>query len=151
VRSLLEFRRLLDATLSTDLAAGARVAASSVRGNGRDARFVPENVLDKRRHTYWTTDDQIRTPDLTLDLGREVTFNVVRLREYLPLGQRVEAVALDQWRDGRWVQFARATSVGNCRLVRGSPVTTSKVRLRITQAPVCPAVSEVALFVEPAS
>ena len=113
--------------------------------------FVPENVLDKRRDTYWTTDDQIRTPDLTLDLSREVTFNVVRLREYLPLGQRVEAVALDQWRDGRWVEFARATSVGNCRLVRGSPLTTSKVRLRITQAPVCPAVSEVALFVEPAS
>src|SRR5216117_1198672 len=82
VRSLREFRRLLDATFSTDLAPGARVAASNVRGNGRDARFVPENVLDKRRDTYWTTDDQIRTPDLTLDLSREVTFNVVRLREY---------------------------------------------------------------------
>jgi alpha-L-fucosidase len=151
VRSLSEFRRLLEATFSTDLAAGAKVAASNVRQNGMDARFVPRNVLDKRRDTYWTTDDQIRTPDLTLDLGREVTFNVVRLREYLPLGQRVEAVALDQWRDGRWVEFARATSVGSCRLVRGSPITTSRVRLRITQAPVCPAVSEVALFVEPSS
>jgi len=28
-------------------------------------------------------------------------------------------------------------------------VTTSKVRLRITQAPVCPAISEFALFSEP--
>jgi alpha-L-fucosidase len=108
-------------------------------------------VLDSRRDTYWTTDDRITTPDLTLDLGREVTFNVVRLREYLPLGQRVDAVALDQWRDGAWLEFARATSVGNCRLVRGSPITTSRVRLRITQAPVCPAISEFALFLEPSS
>ena len=159
VRALYEFRRFLDATFATNLAAGARVAASSVRGNGggrggrrgSDARFVAENVLDSRRDTYWTTDDRITTPDLTLDLGREVTFNVVRLREYLPLGQRVDAVALDQWRDGAWLEFARATSVGNCRLVRGSPITTSRVRLRITQAPVCPAISEFALFLEPTS
>jgi uncharacterized membrane protein (UPF0182 family) len=63
--------------------------------------------------------------------------------------QRVEAVALDHWRDGRWVEFATATSIGNCRLVRVSPITTTKVRLRITQAPVCPAISELALFAEP--
>jgi alpha-L-fucosidase len=34
-----------------------------------------------------------------LDLKHETTFNVVRLREYLPLGQRVEGFALDVWRD----------------------------------------------------
>jgi alpha-L-fucosidase len=86
---------------------------------------------------------------LILDLGRTVTFNVVRLREHLPLGQRVEAFALDQWQDGEWKEFASGTSIGNCRLVRGKTVTTSKIRLRITQAPVCPAISEMALFIEP--
>ena len=35
------------------------------------------------------------------------------------------------------------------KLVRGKAVTTTKVRLRITQAPVCPAISEFALFAEP--
>ena len=77
------------------------------------------------------------------------TFSVVSLREYLPLGQRVEAFALDQWREGQWVQFAAGTSIGNHRLWRGEPITTQKVRLRITQAPVCPALSEFALFAEP--
>ena len=65
------------------------------------------------------------------------------------LGQRVEAFALDAWTNNEWQEFARGTSIGNCKLVRGKRVTTTKVRLRITQAPVCPAISELALFAEP--
>ena len=126
------------------------MTASNSRGNGRDRRFAPANVLDGSRLTYWATDDGVLTPSLTLELGREVTFGVVRLREYLPLGQRVEAVALDHWQSGQWVEFARATSVGNCRLIRGPRITTTRVRLRVTQAPVCPAIAEMGLFAEPA-
>ena len=83
-----------------------------------------------------------------LELKHDVTFNVIRLREYLPLGQRVEGFAVDVWRDGQWQELAKGTSIGNCRLLRKQPVTTSKARLRITQAPVCPAISEFALFSE---
>ena len=105
-------------------------------------------MIDNHRETFWATDDDVRTPELVLNLRREGTFNVVRLREYLPLGQRVEAFAVDVWRDGLWTEFANATSIGSCRLLRKQPVTTSKVRLRITQAPVCPAISEFGLFAE---
>jgi alpha-L-fucosidase len=147
VRSLREFRRRLDATFARDFAGGARVTASNFRGG--DARFSPSNVIDDRRDSYWASDDGIKTPELILDFGSEVTFNVARIREYLPLGQRVEAFALDRWANGRWEEWAKATSIGNCRLVRSKPITTSKVRLRITQSPVCPAISEVAIFAEP--
>jgi alpha-L-fucosidase len=149
VASLHGFRRLIDGTLATNLAAGARVAASAERGAGGDARFAAANVLDGKRETYWTTDDGVTSPELTLELGRDVTFNVVRLREYLPLGQRVEALALDRWQDGAWLEFASVTSVGACRLVRGPRLVTSRIRLRITRAPVCPAIADLALFVEP--
>jgi alpha-L-fucosidase len=145
-QSLREFRRVLDATFANDLAQGASVTASNVRGE--DKRFLAHNVIDNRRETYWATDDAERTPALVLDLKRDVTFNVVRIREFLPLGQRVEAFSVDVWRDGRWTEFANGTSIGNCRLLRKAAVTTSKVRLRITQAPVCPAISEFALFAE---
>jgi alpha-L-fucosidase len=148
VTSLREFRRILDATFREDYTQGARVTASNTRGND-ERRFSPRNVIDRRRNTYWASDDQIKTPELTIDLGQQRTFNVVRLREYLPLGQRVEAFALDIWKDNKWQEFASGTSIGNCKLVRGKPVTTSKVRLRITQAAVCPAISEFALFAEP--
>jgi alpha-L-fucosidase len=145
-RSLKEFRRILDATFANDLAHGAMVTASNVRGG--DQRFGPANVIDSGRDTFWATDDDVRTPELVMDLKREVSFNVVRLREHLPLGQRVEAFAVDVWRAGQWSSFDNGTSIGNCRLLRKQPVTTSKVRLQITQAPVCPAISEFALFSE---
>ena len=146
VKSLAEFRRRLDAIFSRNLAAGARVTASNVRG--QDQQFAAKNVLAGNGKRYWSTDDDVKTPELVLDLGKPKTFNIVSLREFLPLGQRVEAFALDQWKDGQWVQFAAGPSIGSHRLIRGEFVTTSKVRLRITQSPVCPALTEVGLFTE---
>jgi alpha-L-fucosidase len=147
VRSLREFRRIIDATFGKNLAAEGRVSADNWRG--RDRRFAPVNVVDGSRDTYWATDDGVTRPSLVIDLAQPVTFNVVRVREHLPLGQRVEAVTVDEWKDGAWVESGNATSIGNCRLIRGSRITTSRVRLRVTQAPVCPAISEVGLFAEP--
>jgi alpha-L-fucosidase len=147
--ALREFGQIIKTTFSRNFAENAKSSASNIRGNAGDKRFLPQNVIDGSRDTYWTTDDEVKTPALMLDLGKEQTFNVVRLREYLPLGQRVEAFALDQWRNGVWEQFAAGTSIGNCRLVRSKSITTSKIRLRIAQAPVCPAISEVSLFAEP--
>jgi alpha-L-fucosidase len=147
VLSLREFHRILEATFAKNLSAGAKASASNIRGG--DARFAAENVLDSRPDTYWATDDSHHTPELVLELGTNVTFNVINLREYLPLGQRIEAFGLDQWTNGAWSQFASGTSIGNRRLIRGSYITTPKLRLRITQAPVGPALSEFSVFAEP--
>jgi alpha-L-fucosidase len=146
VKSLVEFRRLLDATFAKDLAQGAKAAADNVRG--KDRRFAAANVLDGKRDTYWATDDAVTAAELVLDLGKPATFNIVRIREHLPLGQRVEEFALDQFKDGQWLEFAKGTSIGNCRLVRGNAVTTDRVRLRIVKAPACPAIAEIGLFAE---
>ena len=147
-RSLREFRRIIDRTFGTKLPAVAR--ASDDHWRGRDPRFAPRNVLDGRRDTYWSTDDGVTTPSLVLEMHQPTTFNIVRVREYLPLGQRVEAIKVDTWREGSWQEFGGATSIGNCRLIRGARTTTTRVRLRVTQAPVCPAISDVGLFAEPA-
>jgi len=94
VKSLQGFRKIIDATFEKDLAQGAKATAENVRGS--DAIFAAVNVLDGKRETYWCTDDAVTAPELVLDLGRAVTFNVVSLREFLPLGQRVEDWALDR-------------------------------------------------------
>jgi len=148
VKALRQWRGILDATFATDLARGAKATASNTRGN--DERFSPAAVVDGNRQTYWATDDSATTPELVLDLGKPVTFNVVRLREHLSLGQRVDGFALDFWDGGEWKEFAAATSIGSQRLVTSRYVTTAKVRLRITKAAVCPAISEVGLFAMPA-
>ena len=146
VKSLTEFHRQIEAMFHSDLAHGAEISASNVRGGSRE--FAAANATDGRRETYWATDDAVTTPELVMDLGQPITFNIVRLREYLPLGQRIDAFALDRWQDDNWVEFASGTSVGSCRLVRGELMTTTKVRLRILKAAACPAISEVGLFAE---
>ena len=75
--------------------------------------------------------------------------NVVRVRENIKLGQRVDEFAIDVWRDGQWSEFGKATSIGAQRLLRGQKVTTRKVRLRITKAAASPCISEFSLFAEP--
>ena len=148
VKSLAEFGRILHETFSKDLAKAAVVTADNIRG-GDTVQFGPQNLIDGNRKTYWATDDALTTPKATLQFKEPVTFNIVRLREYLPLGQRVDDFALDAWVDGQWQEFYRGTAIGSCRLVRTKPITTDKVRLRITKSPVCPAIAEFGLFAEP--
>jgi len=147
-RALLGFRQELDRTFSVDLARGSRASASNVRG--ADPRFAATMATDGRRDTYWSTDDGVTTPTLELDLGRDVSFDVVGLREHLPLGQRVEEWALDAWQAGAWTEVARGESIGNRRLWRGETVTTRRVRLRITKSAACPALAELSLHLAPA-
>lgn len=147
VASLREWGRILKATFAKDLVRGAKVTASNTRGG--DKRFGPASVVDGNPETYWSTDDAVTTPELTIETRKPVTFNVVRLREYLPLGQRIDTFAIDQWDGNRWVEFYTGTAIGRQRLVRVQSVTTSRVRLRITSAPVCPAISEIGLYAEP--
>ena len=147
--SLREFRRILDTTFAKNLARTATLTASNVRAAG--AGFAADHLLDRDHSTYWATDDGVTTAEIVATFPEPVTFNVVNLREYLPLGQRVDKFALDAWQDGDWVELAAGTSIGNRRLLRIESVTCPQVRLRIIQAAVCPALSEWGLYLEPES
>ena len=80
---------------------------------------------------------------------RQLAWHELEFYGFLHLTVNIEAVGLDQWQNGQWTEFATATSIGNCRLIRGPRIRTSRVRLRVMQAAVCPAISEVGLFAEP--
>lgn len=148
VASLHRFGELIQSTFAANLAAGARMTTATVRGN--DPAFGPRNLIDGDRYTYWTTDDSVTTPEVVMESEHPVTFNVVQLRENIRLGQRVEAFELDRWAAGAWKGLAQGTSIGSCRLIRTTEyLTTTKVRLRITRCPVCPALSEFGLYRQP--
>ncbi len=149
IKSLREFRRILDATFANDLARGAKITASHTRGD--DPRFAARNVADGRPETFWATGDGARGPEVILNLGKPVTFNVVRLREYLPLGQRVSLFALDSWQDSQWREFYKGSSIGSQRLIRMREITTPQLRLRILKASICPAIADFGIFREPTS
>lgn len=150
VKSLTAFGNIVKETFKTNLAKGATLTASNVRGKNQKA-FGPANLLDASRYTYWATDDKVTTPELVINLHQSKTFNVVRLRENIKLGQRIDAVAVDIWSNNKWEEVATATSIGSNRLIRlKDDATTSKVRLRITSAAASPALSDLGLFKEAA-
>jgi alpha-L-fucosidase len=143
VSALRAFGALVRGTFQHNLASRANIKASNTRRG-----FPPSNLLDGDRLTYWTTDDAVKTPEVEFTLAAEVEFNVIKLREYIQLGQRIDALEIDRWSGGKWEPFTRATSVGACRLIRTENVKAARIRLRITQAAACPALSEFGLFIE---
>jgi alpha-L-fucosidase len=141
VRALQGFRKLLDQAFALDEAP----EASSLIASG-EGPFPVQHVVDGCQNTYWYAGDGICTPEVVLEFAHSIQPAVVGLREYLPLGQRVEGFAVDAWQNGDWREIARGTSVGYQRLLRVDTPPTTRVRLRITQAPVCPAISQFSLY-----
>jgi len=145
--ALMELRRRLDATFTTDLSAAAGVKASAIRGNSD--RFAPAHLLDDDPETYWATDDEQTTASFTLTFDKPQTFNVLELREYLPLGQRVEAFKVEAWQNEEWQEIGTATTIGNRRFL-SLPVTSGeRLRVTITEAMACPVINEVGLYYRP--
>jgi alpha-L-fucosidase len=147
VQSLLAFRRRRDEIFGQNRAQTARLTASNTRGN--NARFAPANLCDSNPDTYWATDDHVTTAEIIAEFPAPVSFNVAGLREFLPLGQRVERFVIEVDQDGQWQEYAHGTSIGSRRLVRGATCTTRRVRLRLLDGSVCPVLSDFALFLDP--
>ncbi len=146
IEVLQAWHQIMTQTFDKDLALGAKVSATNTRGNS--PRYAPSQVLANTPDAYWTTDDNQLTPELVLDLGKPTTFNVIELGEYLPLGQRIESVALDYW-NGKWVELATANIVGSQRYIRTPDTTTTQLRLRVTKAHACPAIKKFSLYLMP--
>jgi alpha-L-fucosidase len=144
VKSLLGMRDLIQRAFQANVALSARVSASNTRGNCID--YAPGRVLDGRPATYWAADDEVREAELILDFDWPVQFNLASLREHLPLGQRVDAFALDAWVGSGWQELHRGEAIGNRRLVTLPTVRMQRFRLRILRASACPAIQELSLF-----
>jgi alpha-L-fucosidase len=150
VQKLKDFGTIIRQTFAVNLAAGATFKPSNVRG-GNAAKFGTAYLVDNNRYTYWATDDAVTKPELIIDLHKAKTFNVIRLRENIKLGQRIGGAAIDVWQNNTWNEVAAVTSIGANRLIRlPQNITATKLRLRITNSPVCIALSDFGLFKEPA-
>jgi len=101
-----------------------------------------KELIDADRYSY------VAGNDILLEWNAPQTFNVLRIRENIKLGQRVEEFIAEAWVDGGWQTFTQATSIGNARILTFPSVTTQKVRIRVTKSGATAAISELGLFVQ---
>lgn len=142
-----EFRAALDRIFADDLAQGAQIEASNVRGESR--RYAAANLLDADYDSYWATDDGVCEAAVELRFDAPRTFNRVLLQEYIPLGQRVARFHIEALGDdGTWYEIARQTTIGYKRIVLTDRVTTAGVRIVIDESLACPVLNRAALYLD---
>ncbi|MBD1424534.1 alpha-L-fucosidase [Sphingobacterium arenae] len=144
VKSLAAFGRKVEKTFETNLAKGAQINASNVRGNS--TKFGTKWLLDDDRYTYYASDDDVLEPELEITLTSEQEFDIIRLRENIKLGQRLDSVLISISEGNEWVPLASATSIGANRLIYlDKPVKATKLKMKL-YAPVAPTLSDFGVF-----
>ncbi|HOK25995.1 MAG TPA: alpha-L-fucosidase [Bacteroidales bacterium] len=145
VKSLLGFKALLDREFANELARGKKVSASDTRGR----KFSPANVNDGNPETFWATNDNVTSADITIDLVKETEVNRILMQEYIKLGQRVQEFKVEALSDGSWKEVVKGTTIGY-RIIRKFPtIKASKIKVTILRSKACPVISNIELYRAP--
>ena len=149
VAALKGMGELIEKTFAVNLARTGNISLSNIRG--RDNRhFGMKNLLDTDRYSYWATDDSVTTPHLILEMKNSISFNIIKIRENIKLGQRIDQIGIDVWVNSAWHEVATATSIGALRIIRLPDYkTTTKLRLRVVRSAAAPCISEFGVYAEP--
>ncbi len=147
VEHLMKMVNVIKKDFETNLATDVSVEASNVRGNS--SSFNAEKAIDENKDTYWATDDGITNASITLDFGKETTFNRFLAQEYIPLGQRVKKFTLEAFVHNEWKEIASQTTIGYKRILRFDNVTSNKLRFNILDAKGSPTITNIEVYHAP--
>ncbi len=99
----------------------------------------PKELLDQNADTYVTVDKD--EAGIVISTPQPVTLNRLVIQEAIATnGERVEKHAVDAWIEGGWKEIAHATNIGYKRILRFPDVTTDKIRVRILESRLTPAI-----------
>ncbi|HMQ47867.1 MAG TPA: alpha-L-fucosidase [Saprospiraceae bacterium] len=144
ITALKALRERLDNTFGQNLAKGAHINASSEFSNALKAG----NLIDDNPDNYWAAEMEAQKAALEINLENPITFNVLELREYLPLGQRIEQVLVEAWVDNTWRSIGWGTTVGSRLLVRLPETQCQRLKVTLTGM-ASPALKSLALYQRP--
>jgi len=105
----------------------------------------PKEVLDHNIYTYVTLDKQPQ--EIVITLPSPIKFNRIEIGEPIATnGERVMKHAVDAYINGSWKEIAQGENIGFRRILRFPDVTTDKIRLRILESRLTPAISSIAAY-----
>ncbi len=136
---LMELAEMIRSSFKENLAERGRVSASSSSGI-----YKANNLIDNNSRTYWVSADALS--EIELAFKEPVTFNRIVLQEGIEFGQRVKAFAVDVWKNDKYEELDRQTTIGYKRILRYTEITTTKIRIRVVDAKAPPVLGEIQLF-----
>ena len=146
-KALLKFNEQVKREFEVNLIEKTKVTASDYRGKHDD--FSAEKCIDESTETYWATNDSVQSATLSLDFGKETSFNRLLLQEHIALGQRVHAFTFEVEVDGKYIVVVEGTTIGYKRILRFDNVKASKARITLkTEAP-CLILSNLGIYNAP--
>lgn len=147
IRRLKELREYLDEAFSRNLAQGATVTASNVRGS--EEIFSASMTVDQNLETYWATDDSVKEASIAIDFEKPTEANALLIQEYISLGQRVTSFTVTAAGENGDIRVAGGSTIGNRRIVRFDSVLTQKLTITL-QAKACMTISNIEIYRLPA-
>jgi len=87
---------------------------------------------------------------LVIDLPEPAEVGGVILEEDLARSQRIRAYLIQTWQDGQWKTTASGESIGRKRIQHFEPVTTGRVRIKVTDSIPLPHLRKFAVMSSPA-
>lgn len=144
VKALAGFKELLQKEFNTNLTKGAKISTSATRG--KSLKYAAANLIDGNKDTYWATDDQTTTGDITVDFTKTKQVKYIVLQEYIKLGQRIKSFHVDYWNGKKWETLTSATTIGYKRILKIDPVQTQKIRICFTESKACPVISNLEIY-----
>ena len=127
VKSLYDFRSILDETFKENLAAGN----------------IIKTLTDKQLKSFVQLKDQ---QPYVLDFKKNISFDRISLQENIANGQRNEEALLEYWDGKTWKELSRFTTVGHKKLLRIPVITTSKVRITVLKSKLPVQLAEVGFY-----
>ena len=120
-----------DLTRANKSGRAAATAEASSTWNDNEA-YGASKVLDGKDDTYWCAKNAANQ-SLTVKLPKPTTFDVVSIEEAIQNGQRISGFTVSyQSSDGTWTDFGSGGTIGAKRLVRGTAVTATAVKVTFT-------------------
>lgn len=102
----------------------------------------PKKIMDPNPDRYEVLKKNNRS--LVFTTPHPIKINRIMIQESITThSERVEKHAVDAWINNKWREIATATNIGYKRILRFPEVTTNKIRVRIIEARMNPAISHV--------
>lgn len=102
----------------------------------------PKEVLDNNATTYLLMNEDNK--EIVITTPSPIKTNRIIIQEAIATnGERVEKHAVDAWINGAWKEIASSSNIGYKRILRFPEITTDKLRIRILESRLAPAISNI--------